>query len=136
VLHKLKAAQSRKLRELQAGLLAAGFHTIEEQSRALGICRSTAWTIVTAAHKGSGLSAAIINRMLAAPQLPMAARAKILEYVLEKADGQYGHSAAQCRKFIERIAAEPPPGGADISRMNREARHQEQPTLTSSALRG
>ena len=112
MLRKLKADQSRKLRELRATLLAAGFHTIEQQSRALGVGRSTGWTIVKAAHKGSGLSAAIINRMLAAPQLPMAARDKIFEYILEKADGQYGHSATQCRKFIARIATEPLPGGA------------------------
>ena len=129
MLRKLKADQSRKLGELREALLATGFHTIEMQSRALGVGRSTCWTIVAAAHKGSGLSAAIINRILVAPQLPMPARAKILEYVLEKADGQYGHSAAQCRKFIARIAMEPLPGDAKISRQRRRgARHQADQT--------
>jgi len=129
VLRKLKSDQSRKLCELRDALLAAGFHTIEQQSRALGGGRSTCWTIIASAHKGSGLSAAIINRMLAAPQLPLAARAKILEYVFEKADGQYGYSAAQCRKFIARIAMEPLLGDAKISRQRRSgARHQADQT--------
>ena len=106
----MKAQQCRKISELRDAIIAAGFRTIDEQSHALGVCRSTAWTILKAIHKGSGLSAAIINRMLAAPQLPWAVRAKIFEYVGEKASGQYGHSPAQCRKFIAQISAELLPG--------------------------
>ena len=90
----MKARQSCKIGELRDTLFAAGFHTIQEQSDALGICRSTAWTIFRTLHKNSGLSAAIINQMLASPQLPSAARTKILEYVDEKVAGRYGHSAA------------------------------------------
>jgi hypothetical protein len=41
----MKAQQSHKIGELRDTLFAAGFHTIQEQSDALGICRSTAWTI-------------------------------------------------------------------------------------------
>ena len=106
----MKAQQCRKISELRDAITAAGFRTIDEQSNALGVCRSTAWTILKATHKGSGLSAKIINRILAAPQLPSAARAKIFEYVDEKASGQYGHSPAQRRKFIARISSELSPG--------------------------
>jgi hypothetical protein len=42
--------------------------------------------------------------MLASPTLPQPLRAKILEYVEEKAAGRYGHSRAQRRRFIERLA--------------------------------
>ena len=100
----MKARQSRKIRELRDALSAAGFHTIEEQSRALGIPRSTAWTVHKAIHKSSGLSARLINRMLASPHLPSDARAKILEYVAEKAAGHYGHLQKDCYKFISRIS--------------------------------
>ncbi len=103
-LHEMKAEQSRKISELRETLSVAGFHTIGEQSHALGVSRSTAWTIHKAIHKGSGLSATIINRMLAAPHLPPVARATILEYVDQKAGGRYGQSPAQCRKFVARIS--------------------------------
>ena len=102
---QMKAQQTRKIRELQDALTAAGFRTVEEQSRALSVCRSTAWTIRRAIHKGSGLSATIISRMLAAPKLPPTVRDKILDYVYEKVNGEYGHSPAQCRRFIARISS-------------------------------
>lgn len=123
----MKAQQSHKIGELRDTLFAAGFHTIQEQSDALGICRSTAWTIFKTLHKNSGLSAAIINQMLAGPQLPSAARTKILEYVDEKVAGRYGHSAAQRRKFIARISAELPPHGETLLHCGLETQHQKGP---------
>ena len=130
----IKAQQCRKISELRDAIIAAGFRTIDEQSRALGVCRSTAWTILKAIHKGSGLSAAIINRMLGAPQLPWAVRAKILEYVGEKASGQYGHSPAQCRKFIAQIPVELLPGdGVMFQQFDFETQHRkEQPKFPPS----
>src|SRR5262245_7880165 len=74
-----KARQSSKIRELAEAVEAAGFLTLDEQAKVLGVPRSTAWTIRRASHKASGLSASIINRMLAAPELPLMVRAKILE---------------------------------------------------------
>ena len=41
-------------------------------------------------HKTSGLSVAIINRMLASPGLPPRVRLKIFEYIEEKSSGVYG----------------------------------------------
>src|SRR5438105_14031684 len=84
---RMKARQSTKIRELAEVLKSAGFVTLDEQAKALGLSRSTAWTIRKASHKASGLSASIINRMLAAPELPPLARTKILDYVEEKAAG-------------------------------------------------
>ena len=88
---RMKARQSYKIRELAEALKSAGF---------------TAWTIRRASHKASGLSASIINRMLAAPELPSLARTKILEYVEEKAAGLYGGSRSQRRKFAARLSIE------------------------------
>src|SRR6266487_6034524 len=103
---RIKALQSSKIREVAEAVKSAGFLTLDEQAKALGLSRSTAWTIRKASHKASGLSASIINRMLAAPDLPPLARSKILEYVEEKAAGLYGGSRSQRRKFAARLSIE------------------------------
>jgi hypothetical protein len=102
----MKARQSSKIRELAEAVEAAGFLTLDEQAKILGVPRSTAWTIRRASHKASGLSASIINRMLAAPELPLIVRAKILEYIQEKAAGLYGGSHSQRRRFTARLSPE------------------------------
>ena len=99
-----RAVQSSKIRELKDVLVASGYVALDEQADALGLCRSTAWTIIRGAHKNSGLSVAVINRMLACPRLPASVRAKLIEYVREKMTGCYGHSPAQLRRFAERLA--------------------------------
>jgi hypothetical protein len=104
---RMKARQSRKIREIGDALVREGFLTLDQQADALGLCRSTAWTILRANHKTSGLSAAIINRMLAAPRLPPLVRATILEYVEEKLAGSYGHSTKQLRRFTAGLITRP-----------------------------
>jgi predicted DNA-binding transcriptional regulator AlpA len=91
-----KARQSAKIRELRGALIEAGLLTIDQQAKALGLSRSTTWTILKANHKASGLSASIINRMLASPQLPPLVRAKVLEYIAERAAGLHGHNKMRC----------------------------------------
>jgi hypothetical protein len=98
-----KAHQSTKLREVGVALMEAGFLTLDAQARALGLSRSTAWTILRGNHKASGLSAAIINRMLSAPELPPIVRATIIDYIDGKTAGLYGHTRAQTRRFSSRI---------------------------------
>jgi hypothetical protein len=102
---KMKARQSAKIREIADALISAGFTTLDEQADILGVCRSTAWTLLKSTHKGSGLSAKVISRMLTVRQLPPLIRRKILEYVEDKASGQYGHSAKLRRKFITALAS-------------------------------
>ena len=99
-----KARQSCAIRELSGALADAGFVTLDERAKVLGLCRSTTWTILKGSHKGSGLSATTINRALAAPNLPALVRAKILEYVDEKVAGRFGHSKTQRRKFIDQLS--------------------------------
>jgi hypothetical protein len=101
---KMKARQSAKIREIADALISAGFRTIDAQAKILGVCRSTAWTLLKSTHKGSGLSAKVISRILAVRQLPPLVRTKVLEYVEEKASGQYGHSARLRRKFITALS--------------------------------
>jgi hypothetical protein len=111
---EMKARQSSKIRELAEAVEAAGFLTLDEQAKILGLPRSTAWTIRMGSHKASGLSASIINRLLAAPMLPLLVRAKILEYVEEKAAGLYGGSPSQRRRFTARLSIEKLPGAQEI----------------------
>jgi len=100
----MKNRQSLKIRELGDALISEGFVTLDEQALALGLCRSTTWTILKANHKSSGLSATVINRMWASPQLPPLARSKLLEYLEDKTAGRYGHSTAQLRRFTARLS--------------------------------
>ena len=86
----MKVRQSMKIREIGQALIAAGFFTLDEQTKALGVPRSTAWTILQARHKNYGLSEKLIKRMLASQHLPPLVRSKIIEYREEKTAGLYG----------------------------------------------
>lgn len=86
----MKARQAAKIREIGEALMSVGLVTLDAQANALGLPRSTTWTILTAEHKGYGISAKIISRMLNSEQLPRLVRAKIMEYAQEKAAGLYG----------------------------------------------
>lgn len=107
-----KARQSVKIRQLGEALVAAGYRRLDEQAKALGLPRSTAWTILKANHKNSGLSVLVINRMLAAPELPSTVRARIFEYIEEKSAGLYGDSKVRAQRFHDRLPTKP----ADRSR--------------------
>jgi hypothetical protein len=101
---EMKARQSAKIRELGQALIDAGLRSLDEQAYALGLSRSTAWTILKTCHKSSGLSAAIIERMLGSSKLPPRARAILVEYVEEKSFGLYGGSRRQQQRFAVRLS--------------------------------
>jgi hypothetical protein len=73
--------------------------TVDEQARALGLSRSTAWAVLKANHKATGLAAATINRMFSSPELAPHVRATILTYSEEKLAGHYGHNKKQLSRF-------------------------------------
>jgi len=99
----VKELQSAKIAELGETLIATGYLRLDKQAKALGLSRSTTWTITRAQHKNTGLSAAVIKRMLAQPQLPALLRVKIAEYVDQKSAGVYGHNPVQIRRFVTQI---------------------------------
>ena len=101
-----KLQQSAKIREIGEALAASSVRTLDHKAEVLGLSRSTTWTLLQGNHKSSGLSVTVINRMLAAPGLPPQVRAKVLEYVEEKAAGRYGHSKNVRRRFVNRLSAE------------------------------
>jgi hypothetical protein len=96
---RMKARQRSKIAELRTALAAAGILTLDEQAEVLALSRSTTWSILSASHKTSGLSADVIIRMLASPRLPALARRTIHEYVQERLAGLYGHSKRRRREF-------------------------------------
>jgi hypothetical protein len=98
-----KALQSAKIKELRLALLSAGVLTLDEQAQALGLCRSTAWTILKGNHKASGISASTINRILKSPKLPPEVLVLVIEYVSEKVAGVYGHRMRLRKKFADRL---------------------------------
>jgi hypothetical protein len=100
----VKERQSSKIMELSDALIAAGFVSLDEQATALGLSRSTTWTILKARHKNYGLSGAVINRILQRPGLHRSVRAKLIEYVQEKASGFYGHNKTQLHRFRQRLS--------------------------------
>jgi len=100
----MKERQALKIKELADVLVAAGFASLDDQAKALGLSRSTTWTILKGKHKNYGLSAALICRVLAKPDVHSRVRAKIIEYVREKAAGAYGHNGSQLRRFTRLLA--------------------------------
>jgi hypothetical protein len=100
----MKQRQRSKIEELRTALAAAGILTLDEQAEVLALSRSTTWSIMRANHKTSGLSAAIITRMLGSPLLPGLARKTIHEYVQERLAGLYGHSERRRREFADTLS--------------------------------
>ena len=105
----MKARQRQKIDKLRA-VLARDDLTVSEQAERLGLSRSTAHALLRRDYKNSGLSASVINRMLAAADLPLEARAIIHEYNTEKSEGLYGHSVLQRQKFLASLqeTSQPP----------------------------
>ena len=107
--NRLRERQTFRIKELAETLEAVGFVSLDEKANALGLSRSTTWTILKAKHKNYGLSAAVLNRVLCKPDLNSRVRAKIMEYVQEKAAGSYGHNDTQLHRFIGCLARKAPP---------------------------
>jgi plasmid maintenance system antidote protein VapI len=76
-----------RLQHISDALIASGYTTLDEQARALGIHRATAWTIVKAKHKLGRLNAPTIERILANPDTPPSVRSVIQKYLAEKSLG-------------------------------------------------
>ena len=102
---KQKVRQRSKIAEIQAALVQTGLVALDEQAATLGLSRSTAWTILNPNHKGSGLSARTISRILRSPRLPGRVRQRIFEYIQEKIEGLYGHTERRRCEFAECLMA-------------------------------
>jgi hypothetical protein len=111
-LSELKARQASKIAEIRQALVAAGYDTITKQAVVLGLSRSSAWAVLRGAHKSSGLSTSVINRVLRSQELPPNARRIVEEYVQEKLLGAYGHSEKRLVQFRTQLGYPTQPRGS------------------------
>src|SRR6478609_6575225 len=102
--HEGRARQGAKILEITESLRLAGFQSLDEQAEAIGLNRSTTWSILKGLHKNSGLSTTTIFRILSHTRVPASVRKKLLEYVEEKALGLYGDRPMRVEQFKERWA--------------------------------
>ena len=103
IVARMKGRQCAKIRDLRQALIDAGYQSLDQQATALGLSRSTTWAVLQGHHKASGLSAAIISRMMASPRLPPSASTVLLEYIKERSAGAYGHNGTQVSRFLRRL---------------------------------
>ena len=101
--HTGRARQCEKIEEICKTLAACGLVGLDDHAQALGLCRSTTWTLLRGMHKNSGLSASTVNKILSAPRLPARVRVKVLEYVSEKVTGNYGDRSHQLKAYMRRL---------------------------------
>jgi len=82
--------QNRKyaigLKDISEALIECGYTKLDKQAKALGVRRSTAWTIVKVKHKLGRLSAKTTERILANPELPLSVRFVVQRYMAERSD--------------------------------------------------
>src|SRR4029077_7790024 len=88
-----------KIQDIVDALVAEGYLSLDAQAKALGVCRSTAWTIVKTKHKLDRLSFKTTNSMLANPKLPPSVRLVIHQYLSERSEW-----FAQCSKRRPNLA--------------------------------
>ena len=72
---------SRELERIAEALVSSGYISLDDQAKALGVVRSTAWTIVNNKHKLGRLSVKTINRILSNPHTPPKVRTVLQEYI-------------------------------------------------------
>jgi hypothetical protein len=65
-------------------LRSAGYTSLDRQAKALGLHRSTAWTIVANQHKAGRLSKKTVTRILENPETPHAVRVVVQRYLSEQ----------------------------------------------------
>ena len=75
-----------RLQDISEALTESGYTKLDQQAKALGINRSTAWTIVKVKHKLGRLSSKTTSRILANPETPPAVRDVVRQYLAERSD--------------------------------------------------
>ena len=74
------------IQQLREALIISGYTTLGQQAKALGVSRSTAWTIIKTRHKLGRLNTKTTQRILRNPETPPSVRAVIEQYLAEKSD--------------------------------------------------
>ena len=74
-------ARHNALAEISQALIQSGYKSLDAQARALGLSRSTAWTVIKHHHKMGRLHSTTTAKMLANPALPVPVRTAIEAYL-------------------------------------------------------
>jgi hypothetical protein len=82
-----------RLQHISEALITSGYTSLDRQAKALGVHRSTAWTIVNTKHKLDRLSTKTTKRILANPELPPSVRSVMQQYLAERPDALRRHRA-------------------------------------------
>ena len=90
--------QSSKIQDIADALIASGYKTLDEQAKALGIHRATAWTIIKNKHKLGRLSDKTIRRILSNSETPQAVREVIRKYMAGRLTAAH-HDPQLCDPF-------------------------------------
>ena len=76
------------LQQIREALIMSGYSKLDQQAKALGLHRSTAWTIVKAKHKLGRLNAQTTRRILANSDTPPDVRSVIQKHLDERFTGE------------------------------------------------
>jgi hypothetical protein len=76
------------LGQITEALREAGYTSLDAQAKALGLPRSTAYTIIKCQHKVGRLSKGVLEKMLAHPELPKSVRVVLDEYRVPKLESR------------------------------------------------
>src|SRR5262249_31914293 len=71
------------LQQIAEALVEAGHKSLDAQAKALGVHRSTAWTIIKTKHKVGRLNTKTARRILANPHTPLSVRLLIQQYLAD-----------------------------------------------------
>ena len=74
------------LQQIREALIKSGHSKLDQQAKALGLHRSTAWTIVKAKHKLGRLNAQTTRRILASSDTPPDVRSVVQKYLAERSN--------------------------------------------------
>ena len=74
-------ARQQALAAIIEALVRSGYKSLDAQAQALGLCRSTAWTVIKHKHKVGRLHLSTARKMLASPALPSQVRAAVEAYL-------------------------------------------------------
>jgi hypothetical protein len=81
---------SNDLSRITQALISSGYTSLDEQAKALGVHRSTAWVIIKNKHKVGRLSAKTIHRILSNPQTPPHVRMLVQQYLEKRFERKLG----------------------------------------------
>jgi hypothetical protein len=83
-------ARKNRIQDITEALISSGYTSLDRQAKALGLHRTTTWTIIKNKHKLGRLSTKTIERIIANPETPPLVRSAIQDYIAEKTrDGEY-----------------------------------------------